>query len=282
MTPSRPLLTGLRGWTAGAWLTALLTAVIVGQLPTASAEDAGPVPPPAAVAGLTVTPAPADGLDIPTVPVLPDPPAAPPVPVPPPVAAPPAPPAAPPARAAQPAPPRAAPAQPVTAQPAAAPPAPAGDRCSGAGGAQRRGPAALASRKGGAPRTGFSVSFHSARSGVMGMTFLNERRIEMYVRSCDKQPTELLRHVMAHELGHAWDTTQMSGAERAAFMAARGIPATTGWYGCSGCSDFATPAGDFAEVYAQWARGASSNKSLIAGDVGGAPLSALASRFFGA
>ena len=286
MTHPRKLLTGLHAWTAGAWLTALVTAVIVGQLPTASAGSTDDLPAPAAANVLTLTPAPADGLDIPTVPVVPDPPVAPPAPVLPPVAAPAAPPAAPQAPAPQPAAakaaPKAAPAPPAAVQIAAAKPAPASDLCSGAGWEQRRGQAALASLKGGAPRTGFSVSFHSARSGVMGMTFLNERRIEMYVRSCDKQPTELLRHVMAHELGHAWDTTQMSGVERAGFMAARGIPATTGWYGCSGCSDFATPAGDFAEVYAQWARGASSNKSLIAGDVGGAQLSALAARFFGA
>ncbi len=41
----------------------------------------------------------------------------------------------------------------------------------------------------------------------MGLTYLNQNRIEMFVRSCEKQPAELLRHVMAHELGHAYDTT---------------------------------------------------------------------------
>ncbi len=137
-----------------------------------------------------------------------------------------------------------------------------------AGWEQRRGEAALASLRAGAARTGFTVSFAGARSGVMGLTYLNENRIEMFVRSCEKQPAELLRHVMAHELGHAWDTTKMSDAKRTAYLAARGIPTSTPWYGCSGCTDFATPAGDYAEVYAQWARGASTNRSEIAGACG--------------
>jgi hypothetical protein len=74
----------------------------------------------------------------------------------------------------------------------------------------------------------------------------------------------------------------MTAAQRRAWMAARGIPSGTDWYGCSGCTDFATPAGDFAEVYAQWARGASTNRSQIAGDVAPARLAQLAGQFFGA
>ncbi|MBW3640583.1 MAG: hypothetical protein KY451_12170, partial [Actinobacteria bacterium] len=179
-----------------------------------------------------------------------------------------------------PAPPVAKPAAPQP--PVAAPPAPVAGLCSGAGWEQRRGEAALASLRAGAARTGFTVSFSGARSGVMGLTYLKENRIEMFVRSCEKQSAELLRHVMAHELGHAYDTTKMSDATRTAYLAARGIPIHTPWYGCSGCTDFATPAGDFAEVYAQWARGASTNRSEIAGDVGGAQLAALAATFFGA
>jgi hypothetical protein len=65
-------------------------------------------------------------------------------------------------------------------------------------------------------------------------------------------------------------------------MQARGIDPRTPWYGCSRCADFATPAGDFAEVYAQWATGASSNRSQLSGDPGRAELAGLASRFFGA
>lgn len=178
----------------------------------------------------------------------------------------------------------------AAAAPAAAPPAaaqgapaqPAASLCSGDGWQQRRGAAALASLQGGAARTGFRVEFTGARKGYLGLTHLNERRIEMFVRACGTQSDELLRHVMAHELGHAYDTTHGSAATRRAWMAARGIPVGTPWYGCSGCTDFATPAGDFAEVYAQWARGASSNRSELAGDVAPAALAQLAGQFFGA
>jgi hypothetical protein len=33
-------------------------------------------------------------------------------------------------------------------------------------------------------------------------------------------------------------------------MTARGINPKTPWFGCSGCTDFNTPAGDFAETFA--------------------------------
>ena len=158
----------------------------------------------------------------------------------------------------------------------------AADHCAGDGWQQRRGQAALSALEGGAERTGFRVEFLGARKGYMGLTHLSERRIEMFVRACDTQSDELLRHVMAHELGHAYDTTHNNAAIRRAWQLARGIPLSTPWYGCSGCTDFATPAGDFAEVYAQWARGASTNRSELAGDVGGAQLAALAHQFFGA
>jgi hypothetical protein len=171
---------------------------------------------------------------------------------------------------------------PASAPAAAPPPAPVVGLCTGEGWQQRRGQAALASLRAGAERTGFRVSFSGARKGYLGLTHLHERRIELFVRSCDVQSDALLRHVMAHELGHAYDTTHMTSAKRAAYMAARGIPASTPWYGCSGCTDFATPAGDFAEVYAQWARGGGENRSRMGGTPGPQALAALAAQFFGA
>jgi hypothetical protein len=94
-------------------------------------------------------------------------------------------------------------------------------------------------------------------------------------------PRELLRHVIGHEPGHAYDTAHLTPATRRAWQLARGIPVTTPWYGCSGCTDFATPAGDFAEVYAQWASGSGTNDSELAGDVPMDQLGQLARRFFG-
>jgi hypothetical protein len=72
----------------------------------------------------------------------------------------------------------------------------------------------------------------------------------------------------------------MSGAQRADWMRARGISTSTPWFGCGSCTDFSTPAGDFAEVYAQWARGGGAFRSRVAGRPGPAELSALARTFF--
>jgi hypothetical protein len=281
MARTRTTLSGRTGWTAVAGLSTVLAVVVAGQLPAASAQERpapvssafGPLLPSLApTAGPAIAPelrpVPAvtgpsagqrgdirSGDDRPSGPLRATTPVAPAAP--------------------------AAPAKPVAPR-TAADPAAAGT-CSGAGWQQRRGRAALVSlRPGAADRTGFRIEFLAARAGYMGLTHLKERRIEMFVRVCGTQSDELLRHVMAHELGHAYDTARMTTATRKAWLSARSIPSGTNWYGCSGCSDFATPAGDFAEVYAQWARGASTNRSRLAGDVPPGQLAALAKQFFGA
>jgi hypothetical protein len=250
-------LTGRRGWGTATVLALSLVMLVGGHAVSGEANAEGHSAAPSTAAPSLVPVSARTALDRP----VPAPPA-PPVPAP-------APPSA--------------PAPPVEVVPAAAPaPAPApADLCSGEGWQQRRGEAALASLAAGAERTGFSVTFAPARKGYMGLTHLQERRIEVFVRGCDVQSDELLRHVMAHELGHAYDTTHGNDGVRAAYQAARGIPASTPWYGCSGCTDFATPAGDFAEVYAQWVRGSADNRSELAGDPGPAELAALAAQFFG-
>lgn len=170
-------------------------------------------------------------------------------------------------------------AAPLTVQPAAAK-APAANLCSGPGWEQRRGQAALASLRPGATDGGFRVVFKPAKKGYLGLTFLKKNRIEVYVRSCATESADKLRYVLAHELGHAYDTARMDASSRASWSKSRGLKSS--WYGCSGCRDFATPAGDFAEVFGQWARGASSNKSEIGGDASRAELDRLAGQFFGA
>ncbi len=126
------------------------------------------------------------------------------------------------------------------------------------------------------------MTFGGARDGYMGITWTRERRIEIFVRSCRAQSDALLRHVVAHELGHAYDAARMDDRTRAAWKRARRIPSATPWAGCSGCSDFSTPAGDFAEVFAQWSRGAADNRSGLGGAPGPAELERLAQQFFGA
>jgi hypothetical protein len=201
-------------------------------------------------------------------------------------------PAAAPAAAPASAPPRPAAPQPAPAAPAPAPPAPAPPAapvqvaaadplCSGAGWEQRRGEAALASLRRPGDASRFTVEFKPAHSAYMGMATVHERRMEVFVRSCDAQSTELLRHVIGHELGHLVDGARMNDGLRAEYLAMRGIPGDTPWYGCNTCVDFATPAGDFAEVYSQWQRGASSNRSQMAPAPSGGQLQEIAARFFG-
>ena len=250
------LLTGRRGWTTVTTLALVLLLLLVGQVTAREASATDPLPGALAVTAVTDLrdrPLPVSRRPVPPAPATAPVAAAPRVPAPAPVAAPPAPPAA------------------ATA-----------DLCSGDGWQTRRGAAALASLRSGAERTGFTVQFAPARKGYLGLTHLQQRVVEVFVRPCGSQSDELLRHVIAHELGHAYDTTHGNAAVRAAWQAARGIPASTPWYGCSGCTDFATPAGDFAEVYAQWLRGASSNRSELAGSPGPAELERLARTFFGA
>ena len=252
-------LTGRRGWTAVVSLATVLSGLVAVQLPLASASAT-----PAAL----VRPS-SSAVDVAGALLSRRPTALPPTAPAPAVAA-----------ASRPAASRAAAFRTAASRPAgpaAARPAPL---CSRPGWQQRRGQAALASLRDGAGQGGFDVVFAPARPGYLGLTHLDARRIEVFVRTCDRQSSELLRHVLAHEVGHAHDTVLMSSTQRAAWLVARGIPAGTPWYGCSGCTDFATPAGDFAEVYAQWSRGATTNRSQLAGDVPATQLAALAARFF--
>jgi hypothetical protein len=151
--------------------------------------------------------------------------------------------------------------------------------CSGDGWQQRRGEAALASLRTG-PASGVSIAFLAGRGALKGMTYYDSHRVDVYVGSCSSESDALLRHVVAHELGHAWDSLHMTDALRADYLAARGIPAGTSWFGCNACQDFATPAGDFAETYAQWQRSASDSRSELAAPASPAQLTDLGARFF--
>lgn len=179
------------------------------------------------------------------------------------------------------------PAPPVPA-PAAAPgapapataPAPADPLCSGAGWQQRRGAAALTSLRRPADAALFDLSFEPGRAGVIGLATVHERRLQVFVRPCSELSDRLLRHVVAHELGHLVDGARLTDDLRSQWLAVRGLDPATPWYGCNTCTDFGTPAGDFAEVYAQWQTGASTNRSELSGSPARSELEALAARFF--
>lgn len=100
---------------------------------------------------------------------------------------------------------------------------------------------------------GWTVRFRDGRRGVRGLTFPDQRLVEVYVRP-DDDPV-MLAHVFAHELGHAVDLAKLNDAARAQWLTTRGLARSTVWFpGAAGVSDFATGAGDFAESFA-WVRG---------------------------
>ena len=97
-------------------------------------------------------------------------------------------------------------------------------------------------------RVGYSISFHPARPGFRGLTFIERRHIEIYID--DAMSDTHLRHVMAHEIGHAVDLVLLSKADENEWRAARNIGTNVPWWPEGYQSDFATPAGDYAECFA--------------------------------
>ncbi len=151
--------------------------------------------------------------------------------------------------------------------------------CSGASWRERRGQAALAALLHPAP-VGVSMSFLPGGGALKGMTYYDRHHVDVYVGSCDAESAALLGHVVAHELGHAWDSLHMTDALRADYLASRGLAASTPWFGCDACQDFATPAGDFAETYAQWQRSTAESRSRLAAPATPGQLAELGTRFF--
>lgn len=200
----------------------------------------GPEPGRAGLSSWTASPA------VPPPVAAPDPPAAPAAPVPPPVAS------------AVPVP---VPIFPVPAvivpPPATAPPAPPpavapGVEVDPAGGQWllRRAADALAQISYPWQALGYEVAFLPGRSGVRARILRLEARIEVFARRSDSARQTAFD--LAHEIGHAFDFQWGTWSARARWQQARGIDPAWAWFGCNGCPDLATPAGDFAESFAVW------------------------------
>jgi hypothetical protein len=118
---------------------------------------------------------------------------------------------------------------------------------------QRRGQAALAKIPYPWSELGFTIRFLPERAGYKAGTFPLERVVEVYVRP--GATVDELAHDIAHELGHVIDWSYLTTRDRLAWKAARGYPTNPSWHTCNACTDYETPAGDFAETFAYWVLG---------------------------
>lgn len=99
----------------------------------------------------------------------------------------------------------------------------------------------------------WSIEFAGFHDELLGGTSWQEQRITIWVRP--GQTIGQIRHVVAHEIGHALDVTYFDEAVRVRWMAERGFAADDGWWPESGENDYASPAGDLAETMATWVNG---------------------------
>ena len=110
---------------------------------------------------------------------------------------------------------------------------------------------------------GYSVEFREYSGGQLGTANSRTKRIVIYVKK--SQSKQSLRVTIAHELGHALDFEHATVARRDDYRAIRGIAPRAQWYPCDRCSDYASPAGDWAEVFAYWLAGPGDFRSKVAG-----------------
>lgn len=143
--------------------------------------------------------------------------------------------------------------------------------------ADRRGRAALASLGYPTERLGYTIVFRPYTGGVLGRADGRARVVTLFVKPGQSELS--LRVTLAHEIGHVVDYLTSTSASRRDYLAARGI-SPRAWFPCSGCSDYASPAGDFAEVFALWLAGPGDFRSRLAGPPARAQLHELGLRFF--
>jgi hypothetical protein len=93
----------------------------------------------------------------------------------------------------------------------------------------------------------WTVRFEEEHPSYLGLADSRTRTISIYLRP--SLPDRVLTWTMYHEVGHSHDFTYLNTAKRDRWSAARGYPDET-WFGCNHCTDYETPAGDWAEAFA--------------------------------
>jgi hypothetical protein len=109
---------------------------------------------------------------------------------------------------------------------------------------------------------GYRLRIAGPLPGVRGRTDTAARTITLFVSPRDAP--HRVAHDLGHEIGHAFDAARLSGAERAAYLRARGVPSAPWWPGRR-ASDYRSGAGDFAEVFALCHAASPDYRSRLAG-----------------
>ncbi len=86
------------------------------------------------------------------------------------------------------------------------------------------------------------------RPGVRAEHDARRRTITLYLNPLDAP--HRVAHDLAHELGHAWDAERLDDVGRREYLRGRGAPGAAWWPAAPG-DDYASGAGDFAEVFAR-------------------------------
>ena len=144
-------------------------------------------------------------------------------------------------------------------------------------GVQDRGRAALAWLRYDWRALGYEVRFRPYDGRALGTANRRTRLITVYVRPGQSELS--LRVSLAHELGHALDFEHGTTQRRDAYRRLRGLPSSSPWFPCDRCDDLASPAGDFAEVFALWLVGPGDFRSRLKGPPDRQQLADLAGLF---